>query len=308
MMILPNIALPSRVGEVISESGMDSREVSEIKNRLDWFQNFPYPIEYRFNRRGFRDHEWPGPNRLNSAIWCLGDSFTLGIGSPFDHIWPQILQQRSKRRTINVSLDGGSNEWIAATAQQILREVAPECIVIMWSYLHRRRGLPDRERKDSLTVGGEAYWQDYYAAIKDPSWPEAPPLREFSRLPEKIRRELKEIHVTDWLLITNNLQVARISDDLERRIHTQITENIEDIDNLRSCVESVKSHQKKTQIIHGIIPKFAPPRYVPEVVTYLQQCWPMIDYFDEPLDWARDRHHFDKKTSEHIVDQLLPLI
>jgi hypothetical protein len=73
----------------------------------------------------------------------VGDSFTSGIGSPYQHMWTQVLQSRINRRTINISMDGASNEWIARRAVDIMRQVRPRNLVIMWSYLHRRESTDE---------------------------------------------------------------------------------------------------------------------------------------------------------------------
>jgi hypothetical protein len=105
----------------------------------DHFLSYPHKITYCYNSRGFRDQEWPvSESELKNAIWCVGDSFTVGLGSPLLHTWPSRLAELSNRRTINVSMDGASNEWIARTAQSIVNSICPMHMVIMWSYTHRR--------------------------------------------------------------------------------------------------------------------------------------------------------------------------
>lgn len=118
----------------------------------DHFRSYSHPVDYHYNSRGFRDTEWPdSADELQKAIWCVGDSFTVGIGQPIKHTWPQVLAAATGRRCINISLNGASNNWISRRAQQIVKEVAPAHMVIMWSYLHRREhpdiNLPDEARK-----------------------------------------------------------------------------------------------------------------------------------------------------------------
>lgn len=115
-------------------SGLDTYQYCRNKKH---FNEFPYQVFYKFNSRGFRDEEWPTEN-LDEAIWCIGDSFTTGLGSPYEHMWTQVLQKKTNRRTINVSMDGASNNWIARKALAVFREVKPKDVVIMWSYFHRR--------------------------------------------------------------------------------------------------------------------------------------------------------------------------
>lgn len=102
------------------------------------FLNYPHEIEYNYNSRGFRDEEWPPEKELKSSIWCVGDSFTVGVGQPYNFIWPQVLQQKLGKRTINVSRDGASNDWIIRQSKKILDTIKPELMIVMFSYLHRR--------------------------------------------------------------------------------------------------------------------------------------------------------------------------
>ena len=100
------------------------------------FGQYPKKIHYNFNSKGFRDNEWPSD--LSNAIWCIGDSFTVGIGQPFDEIWPSQLQYNSKQNTINISETGCSNDRIAQRVKEIHARYNPKVIVVMWSYFHRR--------------------------------------------------------------------------------------------------------------------------------------------------------------------------
>jgi len=139
-------------------SGLDTYEYCQNKK---YFTNFPHKIDYVFNSRGFRDEEWPTEN-LENAIWCFGDSFTTGLGSPYDHMWTQVLQKKTNRRTINISMDGASNSWITRKALSVFREVKPKDVVIFWTYFHRRevddKMLSDIQRR--LKVRGRETLED----------------------------------------------------------------------------------------------------------------------------------------------------
>jgi len=132
--LLSNTQLPERMHLVTDNSGMDS--YSLCKNQKH-FANYKKPIQYVYNSRGFRDNNWPSDN-LKKAIWCLGDSFTVGLGQPYDETWQSMLETQTHTRTINISMDGASNDWIARQATEILNEIQPDNIVIQWSYSHRR--------------------------------------------------------------------------------------------------------------------------------------------------------------------------
>jgi len=161
-MVLPSVVLSSRAGR----SNMPFNGVDMLEHCLDkqHFRQYPYKVSYNFNSRGFRDTEWPmESNELQNAIWCLGDSFTVGIGQPFDHIWPQVLQYNVNKRTISVAMDGASNQWIARRAQQIAQQIQPANMVIMWSYFHRREhpdpALLDEDRRQHYCDDRTVSWQ-----------------------------------------------------------------------------------------------------------------------------------------------------
>lgn len=145
-MILNDLRLPSYADQCWKFSGIDHIDLCHDKTH---FSSYSHDVEYQYNSRGFRDSEWPSD--LKSSVWCVGDSFTVGIGSPVEHTWPCILEQRAGRKTINISMDGASNEWIARQVCKIYSEVQPQNIVIMWSYVHRREdpnpGLSDLDRR-----------------------------------------------------------------------------------------------------------------------------------------------------------------
>ena len=230
--VIDSLTVPELVNKQFAYSGMDS-----LNSCLDkeLFINWPHSIEYKYNSRGFRDQEWPMD--LGSAIWCLGDSFTVGLGSCVDHTWPQVLSQHSQRRVINVSMDGASNEWIARAACDAYDLSRPHNMIIMWSYLHRRehpnvalsnirrrmqsvrsttpqdlenfnycRKLVKTHCADSNIIEFvipkffvKYFYDSAWKRIRDPSWPRMLPatLEEFLDLPPKIVTELRTLHGVD---------------------------------------------------------------------------------------------------------------
>jgi hypothetical protein len=269
--ILPDFVLTTCINRHWQYSGMDSIDL--CLNRQH-FLSYPYSVEYVYNSRGYRDQEWPNSlDELKNAIWCVGDSFTVGIGQPFDHIWPQVLSKQLNQRTINVSMDGASNHWIARRAQAIIDLVKPGNLVILWSYTHRREkpntALNDEQRR--IPYSKNSVEDDYstwitllngirsngtnvihstipdfhpivlcheiWNNIKDPSWPTCPRnITELENLPGHILDEMKHIH---------------------------------------RCYNDFKT-QLESNIIH----------------------------IHERLDWARDYHHFDLLTAQWLVDQI----
>lgn len=135
-MILPDLVLQSIASKKCQYTGMDSLDRCRDKNL---FRAYPYQVDYVYNSRGFRDTEWPvNVDELETAIWCVGDSFTSGLGSTYEHIWPWVLSKKTKQRTINISMDGASNTWISRRAISIIDAIHPRNLIVMWSYFHRR--------------------------------------------------------------------------------------------------------------------------------------------------------------------------
>lgn len=143
--IIRELILSQTVNALESSTGIDSLEHCKDSAR---FRTYHKLILYQYNYMGYRDEEWP--DNLDNQLWCIGDSFTVGLGQPSDETWSNILSQKMNRRIINVSMNGASNDWIARRAKFILENLNPEAILIQWSYLHRREvddsSLLDEER------------------------------------------------------------------------------------------------------------------------------------------------------------------
>ena len=115
-------------------SGMDTLEECHDK---DHYLSYTKDISYRYNSRGFRDHEWP--EDLSDVVWCVGDSFTVGVGQPFEETWPQLLGKKLGKTCLNIGEDGCANDTMALRIQEICKLHSPKLVVVMWSYFARRR-------------------------------------------------------------------------------------------------------------------------------------------------------------------------
>lgn len=297
--MVSDIGIQSRINQQWKYSGIDTRESCLDRKHFD---RYPYDIDYQYNSKGFRDREWP--QDLSSAVWCVGDSFTVGIGSPIEHTWPWVLEQTIQQRTVNVSLDGGSNDWIARHIQIILDNVQPKTLVVMWSYINRREADVEKLVNEK--------WQQFYTDIKDSSWPECIDFESVNQLPDTITKEIVTHHLTDHNFFVSNSQGTitvrhNLILDEDRRLHfVGNIDHTQDIDNFQKCVEPFRSNNN-TQIVHSVVPGWAPDDVFDQCCEIIKQC----DYFVLPferLDLARDGHHFDIDTSRYfcqlIVDQL----
>jgi hypothetical protein len=284
-MILPDFIVPSRANQAWTYSGLDNLECCLNKEH---FKSYPHDITYNYNSRGFRDREWPNHvEELQSAIWCVGDSFTVGLGSPLEHTWAYQLGKQSNRRTINVSMDGASNMWIARKSLDIVNKIKPAQLIIQWSFISRREKTIDVARKDE--------WQKFYKNISDPGWP-ACSIHNIDKLPRKILEEIDQIH-GGWNSVNG-------SDDESRRLWLTNCSAADDVRNTLDCIESL-SQVKSTQIVHSFVPNFV-PRYYRGVIE--SQIAGSVIPEIQRLDIARDGHHYDIKTVQWLVPQILAAI
>lgn len=143
--MIDELLLIKTANTIESTNGIDSPEQCKDYHRYKfWGKN----VMYEYNYLGYRDNEWP--EDLSNRVWCIGDSFTLGLGQTFNETWPQLLSKKINDIIINISMNGASNDWIARRALYILKTFQPKHILIQWSFLHRRElsntQLTDEER------------------------------------------------------------------------------------------------------------------------------------------------------------------
>ncbi len=123
-----------RAGKRIDRTGLDTHELCIDKRH---FENYKKKINYEYNSRGFRDVEWPVD--FSDSICCIGDSYTEGLGQPFEETWPQLLQEKTGKTCINLGVNGASAESMRMRAESAVKTHKANNVVIMWSFVHRRR-------------------------------------------------------------------------------------------------------------------------------------------------------------------------
>ena len=148
--MIKEMTLTGTADAIYQSMGIDSLEYCKDPLR---FKLWKKQVTYMYNYLGYRDNDWP--EDVSNQTWCVGDSFTLGLGQSFEDTWPQLLSKKISNHVINISMNGASNDWIARRVAYILQTFQPENILIQWSFLHRR------ELNDvSLLDEDKAIWFD----------------------------------------------------------------------------------------------------------------------------------------------------
>jgi hypothetical protein len=248
------------------------------------FKKYQQEIQYQFNSRGFRDSEWPSD--LASAVWCIGDSFTLGVGVPEHNTWPRLLQTRLGKRCVNLGFEGASNQWIARRAVAVLQQVCPQIMVIHWSFVHRR----EYDYQELLNQR----WKNHYQQIRAREWPACPEIQDFATLPQQIQNEILNEHSMSW----------QEFDDEDRRIHYSRCTDQQDIDNLLECVDRVTLVAGNTVIVHSAIPVFVPQGQAHSVDSAMSQRDILWVGAVTQRDHGRDQFHYDRITAEYLVNDI----
>lgn len=288
-MILPDCQIPALANLNFEYTGID-----HPARCLDpqHFTRYPYPISYHYNDRGFRDATWPGHD-LDQAIWCLGDSFTVGLGSPLSHTWPRQLALDSGLRSINVSRDGASNDWISRQAVSILREIQPRYLCIMWSYLHRR----ENTKIDAAQFDRRLH-HDYTSYQED--------LLNFITNIQAVQSEIKQTLVVMTAVPRAFIDPLAAVFDLWRDLAdpswgaapltdhdvAQLPQYIQhEMVDLHHCWDRYQDLRLYHNRFLATVPMGADLLKFPEIVKEIHQ-----------LDTARDGHHFDLVTARAVVE------
>lgn len=287
-MILDDFVLISRMNKVWTESGLDSVESCQD---LKHFKNYPWDVIYSHNSRGFRDSEWP--ENLSSAVWCFGDSFTVGLGVPLEHTWPMVLEQKLNQRCINISMDGASNEWISRKSVRVLKEIKPSLAVIQWSFVERRENNSN-PGNNSISKN----WHGFYQSIRDPSWPSCDSISDFPGLPAIIQEEILNVFLPQNPLLT----------DEQLRLGLIPSTDLDDVDNILKCIQVVESAASDTVVIHSFIPEFIAQPLEKDFFIKLQEYNVKHIGPITKLDLARDGFHYDVKTASEVCNRIVALL
>lgn len=276
-------------------SGLDS------PLRAQQLGHYPHIVEYNFNSRGFRDREWPC-TIAKDTIWCFGDSFTVGLGSPIEHTWHWQLEQLSGKPAITVAMDGASNDWIAKKIHQCQEEIGPMSIVVQWSYLHRR----EVDLNHSMVVKElNKAWINFYSKVKKDSWPSADTWDQTKTLPKHIVEAIANHYITrqsHFMVDNGELAVRWEVCDNWRRWWYGNTHHLQDMAHFLKIIAGL---QQYSNIVHTFIPKFCGEPEELRIYKELDQL--KVNYIPVVpiIDYARDGHHYDILTAKEVAKQVL---
>lgn len=168
---LKSFKIPSYVNLACKELGHDSYQHCFDKIHYKKFDS----VDYNFNEIGFRTKSI---NQFcGNEILAIGDSYTLGLGVNADQRWTDQLEYMINYPVLNFSLNGGSNDWIARKANQLLNFFQPRYLIIHWTFMHRRerknQDWTDDERTECepLYTNQENFenWLNNYHSITFPN-------------------------------------------------------------------------------------------------------------------------------------------
>jgi len=277
--ILPPVVLPQRCNKHYTTLGIDS--FLNCRDRWHYIR-YPHAVSYNFNSRGFRDSEWPGD--LNTVTWCLGDSFTLGVGSPVEHTWPQQLN----RACVNVSMDGASNAWIARQACCIL-QLQPRNMIILWSFLERREvndtEVSDLDRRLPSQISTDQAHFDYFL--------------QCYHAVEQLRGSTNIVHAfIPGHYPVNNNTADQLWHSIAEPSWGPCPANLQDLIQLPNFV------QQELDQVHSCWHNLCSAVAYQGMYQQLNNCTGEI----AQLDLARDGFHFDIITSRALATAVLPLL
>ena len=281
-MLLPEFKLSTRKNQLWTESGLDCLELCLD---MEHYKNYPYPVEYKYNSRGFRDAEWPDSMiELQNSTWCIGDSFTVGIGSPLSNTWVNILQTKTNHRCINVSMDGTSNKWIARKAIEVLNVIKPKNMIIQWSYLTRDESTDvtkndeDRRLPDINLSLTELYLINY----------------KLIKATELQKNNCNIIHsFIPHATCLDSKHILAIWNEIKRDSWPDLPKNLMEFNCLSKNIMTELNDFDVYKLFISYYQLIDCITYIPEILQ---------------IDRARDGHHYDIITSTKFVDQLVDLI
>jgi hypothetical protein len=128
-------------------------------------------VDYRFNSLGYRGPEFKLELGERGALF-IGDSNTLGLGTPWDGLWTSHVVRRLEKhwqvpvRQLNMGWGATGSDYVAMMIHQAAEVLRPAIVCVLWSFIGRTTWFanPRKQvhfipewRPDSFTEDHAAY-------------------------------------------------------------------------------------------------------------------------------------------------------
>lgn len=121
-------------------------------------------ITYEFNRYGFRSRD---PDPTSPGILALGCSYTVGIGLPWDNVWPTYVSRELDIPVDNLGVLGASNGLMFRLAHYWIPQLKPRVVVWQKTFEHRFELLDQHDESNVLspantTISGKELFASWW--------------------------------------------------------------------------------------------------------------------------------------------------
>jgi hypothetical protein len=99
-------------------------------------------VGYEFNSLGYRGPELERRTGEAGAMF-IGDSNTLGLGMPWEHLWTSLVRDRLEQRwgvpvrQFNLGWPATGSDYVAMMVHQCVDVLEPDAVCVLWSYVPR---------------------------------------------------------------------------------------------------------------------------------------------------------------------------
>ncbi len=194
-------------------------------------------ITYTWNQHGFRSDEFVEDGR--DSILVVGDSWTIGMGVPVEHSWPNLLRDKidPNFKIYNLSMAAASNDYIVRALYKTIDILKPKAVFVLWPGFagrevafrkklipfKRMNGLGDERRDKDL-------FKEFQPLFLDPSYFMYQHIKnkEFAKsICDNHGVIFHDLALGDEKFIINNLNNDSINSDIEQTVNKIDAFNLE---------------------------------------------------------------------------------
>ena len=111
---------------------MDTEELylKNLRNRYEELKSYGWidnHFTYDFNSLGFRCKEFTD----EPTIMYLGCSYTIGIGLPVEHIWPELLSKELNLKCANLGIGAASLDTAFRLCLGYIDKINPKIVILL---------------------------------------------------------------------------------------------------------------------------------------------------------------------------------